>query len=296
MLKNFTVITSGGCNAKCSFCTDPMNYKPSDDYLANLVPLLTGATKLPGGFKTLSISGGEPTISSDFYTILSLAKTHGVFNKIVLTTNGTKLLENVVRIGKHVNHVNVSRHAIGYEDNVKIFGNKQIIDDTDLEACCIVLGQLGVDVNLNHVYDDKSRLTKEYVHEFIKYAKSVKATKVTFRYDQNLNTLEETYLEKQFSDYRWVEDGECPVCRSRTILVDGMYVTFKSSFAEPSGGVEGLYELIYHTSGKLTTDWEGKKEYKQPNRISSVPNFVYTPPRSFGSGGCGNGSGGCGSR
>ena len=42
MLKNFTIIMSGGCNAKCDFCTDPMNYKTSNDYIGKLIPLITG--------------------------------------------------------------------------------------------------------------------------------------------------------------------------------------------------------------------------------------------------------------
>lgn len=31
-LKNFTVITPGGCNASCDFCSDPMNAKAPPDY------------------------------------------------------------------------------------------------------------------------------------------------------------------------------------------------------------------------------------------------------------------------
>lgn len=133
------------------------------------------------------------------------------------------------------------------------------------------------------------------------YAKSVNATKVTFRYDQNLNTLHETYLEALFKDYKVIESGGCPVCRSKTILVNGVYVTFKSSYAEPGNAVGELYELIYHPSGKLTTDWEGKKEYKITSTPKEVKQFVTrkTQPNNisgYGSGGCGNGrgSGGCG--
>lgn len=293
---NFTVITSGGCNAKCSFCTDPMNYKASDDYIKNLLHAVFSGI-LPSDFEQCSISGGEPTISPDFTTILQIIKPSGRFNKVVLTTNGTKLLEHVDLIGKSVDHVNVSRHGVGYDKNVLVFKNKQIISDADLRESCNRLSVYGVDVNLNWVYSDDDNINVSNVIDYIEYAKSVSAQKVTFRHDQNKNTLEETELEKLFSGYRVIEQGGCPVCRSKTIIVNGMPVTFKSSFAEPSNTLGELYELIYHPSGKLTTDWEGKKEFAMKKEmIIPIVNVSYRimneqrPPRStyeIGSRGCG---------
>ncbi len=299
---NFTIITSGGCNCKCDFCTDPMNYKKDPLYLANLAKLLL-VDGLPDGFDTLSISGGEPTISPDLESIFGLVKNaKKPFKKVIFTTNGTRLLGLTDLIGENCDHVNVSRHGIGYEDNVKVFKNKQIINDGDLTLACERLNEYGVDVNLNHVYRDEDKLTKEYVYNYIDYAKSVGATKVTFRYDQNYNSLEPTYLEALFPFSRLVEEGGCPVCRSHTILVKGMYVTFKSSYQEPTKELGGdLYELIYHPSGKLTQDWEGKVEYKKatPPKLPDVPVRLTIPTKStggYGSGGCGHsrfGSGGC---
>lgn len=291
---NFTIITSGGCNAKCSFCTDPMNYPRSPDYMANLYSLLFRDT-LPSMFNQCSISGGEPTISPDFISILETVRASGRFEKVVLTTNGTRLLEHVDTVGRCANHVNVSRHGIGYEHNVKVFGNKQIINDEDLKMACSKLSTFGVDVNLNYVYTDDMGLTVQDVRDYIAYAKSVNAAKVTFRHDQNTNTLRATALESMFDDYAVVEDGGCPVCRSKTVMVDGMFVTFKSSFAEPGNAVGELYELIYHPSGLLTTDWAGLKVYKKPATITVNTRVI--PLREYryesrGSGGCG--SGGCG--
>lgn len=148
---NFTVITSGGCNAKCGFCTDPMNYNPSPDYISNFVNLFLN-NSLPPIFDQISISGGEPTISPDLGTLLNIITVTKRFKKVVLTTNGTNLLNLVDLIGTHVNHVNVSRHGIGYENNVKVFKNKQIISDEDLKVAASRLAGYGVDVNLNYVY------------------------------------------------------------------------------------------------------------------------------------------------
>lgn len=306
---NFTIITSGGCNAKCDFCTDPMNYKASPDYMRNMLNVLGGS--LPEQFNQLSISGGEPTISPDFGRILLRVGRSRYFKKKVLTTNGTKLLDFIELIGENIHHVNVSRHGVGYEKNVKVFKNKQIISDENLKNACAGLSKYGVDVNLNWVYSEDDFLTKYDVLEYVEYAKGVGAAKVTFRHDQNTNSLDETSLEKCFSDYNVVESGGCPVCRSKTILVNGMYVTFKSSFAEPGNEVGELYELIYHPSGKLTTDWEGKNEFvfddgktmsqrnidqaiaiKRHNKRIERDRLAGVGSGGCGSGGCG--SGGCG--
>jgi molybdenum cofactor biosynthesis enzyme MoaA len=291
---NFTVVTPGGCNADCSFCTDKMNYKMSKNYFENLYNIVF-SKKLPHQFDQVSISGGEPTNSKHLHSILALlgvAREQGIFNKVVLTTNGAKLLDHVHAIGDNVNHLNISRHGIGFDKNVEVFKTKDIASDEVIKTAAITLGKRGVDINFNHVYDDTEGFDDKYVLDYIEYAKSLGVTKVTFRHDQNKNQLSQTKLEKYFEDYKIVEEGSCQVCRNHTILVSGMYVSFKSSFAEPSNYLGEMYELIYHPSGKLTTDWEGQKEYSSPSIKPDFDLIYRTYPVSSGSGGCG--SGGCG--
>ncbi len=263
---NFTILTSGGCNAFCAFCTDPMKRKASPSYLANLVEVLRH--RLPDHFRQVSISGGEPTLSPDLSAILNLLKMSNHFEKVVLTTNGARLMQNIDLFRQTVNHLNVSRHAIGYEANTKVFGTRDIVSDADLKKACFELNKAGIDVNLNHVYTADSQLTVGYVLEYIDYARSVGATSVSFRYDQAENSLEPTYLEKLFSEWAVVRQGGCPVCRNHTVLVAGFPVVFKASFAEPSKAIDDVYELIYHISGALTTDWEGKNEFT-PTRAAA---------------------------
>ena len=56
---NFTVVMSGGCRAKCHFCTDPMNRAASRDYVANLAKFLV---QKPEFLKEVSVSGGDPQL------------------------------------------------------------------------------------------------------------------------------------------------------------------------------------------------------------------------------------------
>lgn len=262
---NFTIITPGGCNAKCGFCTDSMNRSPSKNYMANLIKTIA---TLPPEYTQVSISGGEPTLSPDLMTILWLIKASNRFSKVVLTTNGSKLASFVDQLSGLVNHVNISRHAFDYDANVKIFGTSSIPTDAQVKVMASDLNRLGIDVNLNHVYNDELQVTVgngvNYITKYVNYAKSLNASSVAFRYDQNHNSLKETHLERYMLDqgYKIINEGGCPSCRTHTHLVDGMSVMMKASLAEPKlvMGKE-IYELIYHIDGRLCTDWDGNTEY-----------------------------------
>lgn len=289
MLKNFSVIMSGGCNSKCYFCPDAMNYKESNSYLSNLYQIIL-QNKLPADFRQVSVTGGEPTLSKNLIEILMLLKHSQRFDKIVLTTNGSNLQdENILKaIGESVNHLNISRHAIGKKKNIDIFKTDRIISDKGIKEVTDYLDKKGVDVTFNHVYTNENNLTRDYVYNFISYAKSLNVKSVSFRYDQKENSLAPTYLEKQFADYKVLNKSQCPVCRSYLVLIKGMNVTFKASFLEPSLNYPNLnlkdpYELIYHLNGKLTIDWAGKEEWTGNfttfNTSVMLPSFNTTPKR-----------------
>ena len=251
---NFSIITTGGCNSHCHFCTDPMNYKASPDYLNNLKIALKNK---PQKFNRVIITGGEPTLSPLLKDILVLSSLY--FDKVVFTTNGTKLQQNAHIISNLIDHLNVSRHGIGYEDNVKVFKQKNIPTDEVLKETIPVLLHNGVDVNFNHVYGEKDILTRDYVMRYIDYVRSLGGTSISFRYDQNVNKLENTPIEEEFlKTNQVVREGNCKVCRNFAMIIDGFTVVWKSSFANPSLWMDEneIYEYIFHTDGLLRTGWD----------------------------------------
>lgn len=259
MLNNFTVVLPGGCNAKCSFCPDSMEGKPPSDWLMRLTE---GILRKPSGWTDCSITGGEPTISP--YLELALPIISGVFGKTVLTTNGIMLHDKVHVIGQYIDFLNISRHGVGLETNQKAFKTKRVpIDQRLAESIKIFKEIYGGFVNLNHVYLKEDRhIDKPYLEDYVSYAKQLGADSVSFRYDQTDNCLDTTALEEAFLEYEIIESGSCPVCRSHTIIVNDLPVTFKASFQEPGMAYDGgLYELIFGTNGKLTRDWGGEHEY-----------------------------------
>lgn len=259
MLNNFTVVLPGGCNAKCSFCPDSMEGKPPSDWLLKLSEAIV---RRPSSWTDCSVTGGEPTISP--YLELALPIISSGFDKTVLTTNGIMLHDKVHVIGQYVDFLNISRHGVGLEANRKAFKTKRVPTDQQLAESIAIFKEIyGGFVNLNHVYlKNDNHIDKEYLENYVCYAKLLGADSVSFRYDQTENCLDTTGLEKAFLEYEIIDSGSCPVCRSHTVIVDGLPVTFKASFQEPGMAYEGgLYELIFGTNGKLTRDWSGEYEY-----------------------------------
>jgi molybdenum cofactor biosynthesis enzyme MoaA len=115
---NFSIITPGGCNAKCSFCFWE-EQQVSDKYMADLMHVLDN---MPAGC-ALSITGGEPTLSPYFDNILMAISIYKYkFEKVILTTNGTNLKDKLHKMIGIVDHINISRHHHETEVRNKIFG------------------------------------------------------------------------------------------------------------------------------------------------------------------------------
>jgi MoaA/NifB/PqqE/SkfB family radical SAM enzyme len=252
---NFSIIVPGGCNAKCSFCFWE-EQKVSEKYMADLIHVLDN---MPVGC-ALSITGGEPTLSPYIDNILLAISFYKYkFEKVILTTNGTKLYTKLPKISGIVDHINISRHHHNKDIRNKIFGIN-IIDDEKLKIVINECNMMGIDVTFNAVLCGELK-TKEDVLDFINYSKDMDVSAITFRKDYNVDGgLEVTGLESYFKDYKANYSYSCPVCRTKSQIINGLKVTWKSSAYEPSIELNDMYELVFHPSGKLTIDWAGKEE------------------------------------
>lgn len=249
---NFTIVVPGGCDAKCKFCFWEYT-EPCTDYLEKLRVVLE---TLPDDFQQLSISGGEPTLSTYLEDILELL-TRDRWPKVVLTTNGSRL-EDYIELLSPVKHVNISRHHYLENVNRSIFNSSTVPSNSEIKELCDAMNHLGIDVTLNAVITEQ--LTN--VRQFIQFAKEINASAVSFRKQHTKDSdLSPTELEKEYSGYAIIGESLCPVCRANFQIIDGMRVGWKSSIAEPSEVYSNkVYELILHPNGKLTMDWAATKE------------------------------------
>jgi MoaA/NifB/PqqE/SkfB family radical SAM enzyme len=282
---NTTILVPGTCNAHCGFCfwnREEGKIKPPGNYIEKVFDSLE---KLPPEFATLSLSGGEPTISPWLPRILTRLGTfrrkNPRFQRVVLTTHGGNLSKHLSAIGCVVDHINISRHKIGTEENRKVFGTKHIPSDEELRELIAEVHELtDCDVTLNCVVPPK--VTIKFCHDFIHYARYLGADAVSFR--KEASTVAPTAAEKAFvKRYGILDESKCPVCRGLVQLIDGFDVRWKGSVQEPSIETGGVYEAIIHPDGNIYSDWGMKhpinlderptKEKSQKRReiIESIP-------------------------
>lgn len=275
---NFSIVMPGGCNAECKFCFNKDKEQKTSQcskgrYLINLWETLKG---LPDQFYQISITGNEPMLSpmiDDVLEVCSLLKAK--YTNILLTTNGTNLLRHIQNVINGVHHINVSRHHYDFEQNKSIFEGTWDVTDEELEEIIDVYSKNGVDVSLNCVINDST--TKEFIDEYIDYAKRIGVYAVRFRKENG--KLDMTPVERQYSQkYPILWHGSCPVCRTDLRVIRGLNTYWKSSVLEPSEIItDKVYELVFDTDGKTYLDWGGKNPFlgfKLPKRVPELQSRV----------------------
>lgn len=270
---NFSVVVRGGCNARCPFCFSNNSIVEHPDYINILKGVLEN---FPKEFQQVSITGGEPTISPDIRQVLELLKPR--FKKVVFNTNGHALygLLDDSRFNEAVTHVNISRHAVDGDENNKIMGinaGSGVPDEKELTLYIEKLNMYGIYTCLNAVVDDTS--TEGFVHDYIKLAKRVGASAVSFRKKVDaVSDMKPVQVEKAFDKYRHVGHNECPACRDTAQIIDGMMTVWKVGLWEPMDKIQLIYELIFQKNGKLTMDWAGRHEIKLKRGRLITPKMI----------------------
>jgi len=275
---NFSIVLPGGCNAKCKFCFNvkpPIESLPIGYYLRKLTQCLN---ELDKQFYQISLTGGEPLLSPyiDFVLSTIFGFKHKYTN-IVLTTNGTQLLNKIDMVSLTVDHINISRHHFNESDNKNIFGGSYNEDDKSLLMAIDEYGKRGIDISVNCVINDST--TKDFIDNYIEWGKSLGVYAIRFRKENG--DLKPTPVELEYSDYKNLRHGECPVCRTDLQRIKGVLVYWKSSTLEPSDMIKNkIYELVFQPDGNIYEDWsynrivnlypeKFRNVYRKSNRIKS---------------------------
>lgn len=280
---NFSIVVPGGCNGKCNFCFWQKT-KPCGNYINILSETLSN---LPSQFYQISLTGGEPTISPYLKSILETINKKK-FTKVVLTTNGSNLLETIPMLEGKVDHINISRHHFEEDLNNNVF-KARMINNRQLKNVISELNKVGIDVTLSAVLNENLKSKKD-IKDYINFARTIGASQVFFRKPHG--TLEPTKVEKAFESYKGFESS-CPVCRTKNQLIEGIRVSWKASLEEPSSVMDKIYELIFHEDGTITKDWEGKLKV-DVSIISERQQFINEGYQSMNEQCGGSFSSGCG--
>lgn len=293
---NFSIFVDDYCNADCKFCIAQIRYQhkkalyqkkhieDKDAYLARLEEVLKMIRPLN---PSVSLTGGEPTLSPIFIDILKLVDKYG-FRKRTITTNGSALLNTVQNdtvvnhlINNGFNHLNISRAS--YDDTL----NRAIMRyNTEREYCtddmlkeilgivnkspmshrlsCILLKE-----SVNSVYEMK---------KYLDFYEKLGANNFIFR---ELMDYDKTAVNKEKMEYCtqnkiklydiWHQFDQYPEFNPYLNLLGyyyyveiykyhGMTVASESAdlniqYREKDRHPEMVYEMVFHNNGNLCGSW-----------------------------------------
>ena len=137
--KSQTVLTNllvtNRCDLRCSYCfmnagASGVVYEPSLDQIKKL--MIQARNQKPMGSKAIQITGGEPTIRSDLFEIIRMAKEVG-FSHVQVNTNGLKLADSIDYCkqlkDEKVNTIYMSFDGVTKKTNPWIDQNKKAIEN-----------------------------------------------------------------------------------------------------------------------------------------------------------------------
>jgi pyruvate-formate lyase-activating enzyme len=247
---NFSVIVPQACNMHCEFCSNNgVSEGGNKDWMECLKQVIWS---LPAKFRSVSITGGEPTLYAGIDGLMFYLRKR--FERVVVSTNGAKL-GAMGFVLKHANDVNLSWHGWDTESVSAMFGRR--VEQPDKNAI-VFLREAGTGVTLNWVILKGMGFDGEDVSKYVKLAESLGCSAVAFRYDmRESDGLDGDWIPELPSSFGHIGDTGCPVCHTWKVDRRGFPVFFKASVMEPKEVLDTAYELIYTADGVLSTTWDG---------------------------------------
>lgn len=250
------IVVPTACQANCDFCfnkyTKETQKKNFDKFLYNLKGSLEIIKNSLNDRKiTIDITGGEPTFTNRLYElleILKLFKSEKIVDKIVLTTNGFKLLHyNTL---DPIDIVNVSIHDYRYNNRQSIFKTKDIPNDEDLKKICKRFNTTAVAVC------EKIDDFENFIINFANFSKVIGFKNARIR--TNYLTDGDIFY-KSFVDYKIIH---CSGLDKKILTIDGFNVNLYRGVKDLTECVIGS-EIVIDDDGLIYLDYN--KRYKINN-------------------------------
>lgn len=292
---NLSIFVDDYCNADCKFCVAQLRYeninkaylkpKIEDDleYYKRLDEVLTYIEPLN---VSVSITGGEPTVSPRLIKILELIDKHNL-RKRTITTNGSYLLNEVNGkkvldhlIEKKFNHLNISKTHYDEEINKKIMRYKKgYCSNKDLEKIIPYALSKGLRPRLSCL------LLKDGIHDingmskYIEFYEKMGIDNVIFRelmdYDEktmcNIEKMDYNVRNKvRLNDVWKVVDKDSRFIPYKNLLGYYYYVEIykynnvvvcsesadlRVQAEEKNNNQDIVYEMVFHPNGNLCGSW-----------------------------------------
>lgn len=304
---NFSIFISDYCNADCKFCVAQLRYAnkglmyqkeklPDDQWLTRCREILEMIRPLN---PSISITGGEPTMSKKLIPVLEMVNELG-FRKRTITTNGSHLFDKVGNkmVIDHLmdngwNHLNISRPAISDEAAKRLmrFNNEEgfcsnemmrdIIDITNHSDMKHRISCLLLKEEVNSV-----EKMKEYLDTYIDMGANNFIFRELMDFDTTAINLEKTQycvdnkvklndiwakidnypeFEKYLNILGYYYYVEIYKYRGATVSSEGANMVQQG--LEVKNHPNRVYEAVFHPNGNLCASWIDKERILDPYYI-----------------------------
>lgn len=292
---NFSIFVDDYCNADCKFCVAQLRYQnknkmyekkhlDTDTYLKRLDYILSLIRPLN---PSISLTGGEPTLSPIFLDIVRLVDKYG-FRKRTITTNGSALLNTSDNdiilnhlIQNHFDYLNISRAASTDAENKKIMRynmEKEYCTNEMLKEILSIVNKSDLKNRLSCLLLKESVNSVEKMKEYIDTYMSLGADNFIFRelmdYDKTaINTEKMQYCDdnkiklydiwNEFEEYKefvpylnllgyyyYVE-----IYKYKGAVVASESADLNIQTREQAKYKDTVFEMVFHNNGNLCGSW-----------------------------------------
>lgn len=293
---NFSIFVDDYCNADCKFCVAQLRYqhrnemynkehiKDRDKYLDRLAEVLKLVRPLN---PSISITGGEPTLSPILTDILKMVDKLG-FRKRTITTNssglfrkqnGDLIINNLIKY--EWNHLNISRES--YNDKL----NKQIMryniedeycSNEMLKEILQITNKSEMRHRLSCLLLKESVNSVEEIKKYIDYYSSIGANNFIFRelmdYDRHSvnrekieycdsNKIRLNDIWKEMSKYTEFERYlnilgyyyYVEIYKYKGLTIASESANLNQQYTEKDKHKDIVYEIVFHNNGNLCGSW-----------------------------------------
>lgn len=298
---NLSIFVDDACNADCKFCVAQLRYEhrgklynkhhivDNKEYMERLREVLTYVQPLN---PSISITGGEPTISNRLVPIIKLVDELG-YRKRTITTNGSGLFRMIdgKTIPEHLidcksDHLNISRAYVDEEKNKQIMlyqeGTEYSSNDRIREVAQLVKEspmKIRMSCILLKEGVNSVKKIKEYIDFYQEYGidnfifrqlmdydhLAVNKEKVAYC-DKNKVELNDIWEEMEshlefipymnlLGYYYYVELYDYHGCR-----IASESANLEQQYKEKENNQDTVYEMVFHTDGILSGSWVPNEE------------------------------------
>lgn len=278
-----TLVTTSGCNASCSFCSNEITFTPSGPYLTfNDRLARVKALALLAKVKKVAFTGGEPTASPQRLYDLVRQMAPG-FKTTRVHTNGFGLFHNVETLSgekpliyalREANLTGISVSVANFDTQInrrimRFKGRWQGLDESTLQRIATACNQLGLSARLSCVLTQEGIRDVEGIFAYIDWGRGLGFRRFIFR---SPSKIEDKY-SKQTDYTTYNRENHIDIHNLTPILEQTPGWTEKFSEHKSDSHVH-----VYTLDGEIVVDLDESAEEEDPDskirRLIVMPNGI----------------------